>query len=669
MTVTSYPGVYVEEIAGGVRPLAAAGTSTAAFFGVAERGPIGEVKKVFSFDEFQRHYGAFRSDGQFLAHGVYQFFGNGGKDCYVGRVATNFRSASVTVFDRTDPDANKRPSLTIKAISPGDWGNTLMARIDSDAASPNVFNLTITDEVHDPALGETTVVTRERFEGLSMDPDAPRFVETIVNSSSGFVRVEAGDNADSAIRGYSQGALIVGADNGADFIGADQRKFRMNLSGDGWRTVNIATAMTGRNPRLLEDVRVALEATIQGLPPLRASTQQTVYRGAAVAIETPDPTKPNERRLRVTSGRAGIDSRVEILPADSPAESLAGALGLGVQSSGIEVFGHSPMRPVDSATDDPYLLGDDRVDTSVPRRVAAVTAGDDGDLPQPQDYKDALRWLDKVYDVSLIAVPGVGSTFLADAGMAYCKNRPLSDCFYIADMPSFYDTLDEAKDYADHILTPNSYGAVYFPWLKMPDPTGQSPQPIVVPPSGFVAGLYAQTDSRRGVWKAPAGLEAQVSGSVGMTVELTDQEQGDLNKPPKSVCVIRKFQNSGLVLWGARTLSTDPEYKYIPVRRTAIMLRKSIYDGIQWAVFEGNDERLWSSLRVNIESFMNGLFRANAFQGSKASDAYFVRCGLGDTMTQGDIDRGEVIVLVGFAPLKPAEFVIVRIQQKVGQSE
>ena len=131
--------------------------------------------------------------------------------------------------------------------------------------------------------------------------------------------------------------------------------------------------------------------------------------------------------------------------------------------------------------------------------------------------------------------------------------------------------------------------------------------------------------------------------------------------------MIRRFDLAGIVSWGARTITSDPEYKYVSVRRTAIMLRRSIYDGIQWAVFKPNDDRLWSSLRVNIESFMNGLFQAGAFQGQKASDAYFVRCGLGDTMTQGDIDRGQVIVIVGFAPLKPAEFVIVRIQQRAGQ--
>jgi phage tail sheath protein FI len=144
-------------------------------------------------------------------------------------------------------------------------------------------------------------------------------------------------------------------------------------------------------------------------------------------------------------------------------------------------------------------------------------------------------------------------------------------------------------------------------------------------------------------------------------------EQDQLN--PVGVNCIRNLPGYGTVIWGARTLATkaDPEWRYVPVRRTAIFIEESIYQNIQWAVFEPNDEPLWSTLRANIGAFMNGLFRAGAFQGQKADDAYFVRCGLGDTMTQGNIDRGQVIVLVGFAPLKPAEFVIVRIQQKVGE--
>jgi phage tail sheath protein FI len=661
MTVTSYPGVYMEEIAGGARPIEAAGTSTAAFFGAADWGPIGEVTKIFSFDEFVANYGSFRDDGQYLAHAVYQFFKNGGRECYVGRVAQEYKTASITLFDRA---AAHKDSLTLSAISPGARGNSLMAVISSAANAPNEFSLAVKDEVIDPNTGETQVVPLELFDSLSMDPDAPNFVEAVVNQSK-YIRAKAEDNEANAIAGYSESGVITGTDGGTDFIASGQTKFRINMHGEGARLVDIADDMAGKDTKVLGDIADAIQATLSALKPLRAGGGlDDAYKNASVQVLTPDAAKPAERTLRITSGLAGIASSVEILPAPSLTETLTGALKLGVRSGGREVSGTADMRPMDTASGDCYFIGDDTVDAT---RVSRVVAGDDGKVPQQADYIEAFHWLDKIPDVSLIAVPGEGSPALADEGMAYCRNRPLSDCFYVADMPWFYDELSEAKSYRDQINTPNSYGAVYFPWLKMLDPTGRTAEPMLVPPSGFVAGMYAQIDSRRGVWKAPAGTEAALAGAVAAVTDLRDAEQGDLNKDPKSVCVIRKLPGAGLVLWGARTLSSDPEYKYVPVRRTAIMLRKSIYNGIQWAVFEGNDERLWSSLRLNIGSFMNGLFRSGAFQGSKASDAYFVRCGLGDTMTQGDIDRGQVIVLVGFAPLKPAEFVIIRIQQTVGQ--
>lgn len=661
MTATSYPGVYMEEVSGGARPIELAGTSTAAFFGMADRGPIGEVRKIFNFDEYENLYGGFRNDGQFLSHGVYQFFNNGGKDCYVGRVASNYTTAEIKIYDRATSATVRLVSLTISASSPGAWGNHIRILIGSAADKPNVFKLTVKEDNPNASGGGAVL---ETYEDMSMDPDAASFVEAIVNNNSQHIRVKVESNRDSATSGYSESGVITGADDSTTFLAVSQRKFQINVSGDGWRTVDITEAMNGRLSTRLEDIRGALQAAISTLNPLRNGTDPQVYSRATVTAVT---TGTNQRKLRITAGLSGVNSRVEILPTVDADNTLTGALNLGSRNGGEEVYGHAPMRPMDTASGDHYLLGDDTVDTVVPLRVAAITAGSDGGVAQPADFANALHWLDKITDVSLIAVPGVGSTFLADSGMSYCRNRPLSDCFYIADMPAQYDTLAEAKQYAAGINTPNSYGAVYFPWLKVPDPSGKSPQPIIVPPSGFVAGMYAQTDARRGVWKAPAGLEAAIAGPVGMAAELTDQEQGDLNLPPKSVCVIRKFPSSGMVLWGARTLSTDPEYKYIPVRRMAILLRKSIFNGIQWAVFEGNDHRLWSSLRLNIGSFMNGLFRAGAFQGEKSSDAYFVRCGLGDTMTQGDIDRGQVIVLVGFAPLKPAEFVIVRIQQMAGQ--
>jgi hypothetical protein len=227
------------------------------------------------------------------------------------------------------------------------------------------------------------------------------------------------------------------------------------------------------------------------------------------------------------------------------------------------------------------------------------------------------------------------------------------------------DTVDEAKTFMAAISPKNSYGAVYLPWVKMLDPTGISPDPILAPPSGFVAGLYAKTDGRRGVWKAPAGTEAALGNALGLAANFTDVQQGNLN--PLNINVIRQFASSGIILWGARTISSDPEWHYVPVRRMGIFLRVSIYRGIQWAVFEPNDVELWSSLRLNISSFMMTLYRQGAFQGSMPSAAFFVKCD-GETTTQDDINAGIVNVLVGFAPLKPAEFVIVKISQKAGQT-
>jgi phage tail sheath protein FI len=233
--------------------------------------------------------------------------------------------------------------------------------------------------------------------------------------------------------------------------------------------------------------------------------------------------------------------------------------------------------------------------------------------------------------------------------------------------------LEQASQVEGMGLPTSTYAVLYYPYVKVANPfynvdtNPNAPKTLTIAPSAFAAGIWAKIDGKRGVWKAPAGLETALLGVSGLEFDVGDGEQDQLN--PLGVNCLRKMPSFGPVIWGTRTLATkaDPEWRYVPIRRTAIMIEQSIYNGIQWAVFEPNNHNLWASLRVNIGSFMDGLFRAGAFQGEKASDAYFVRCGLGDTMTQGDIDRGQVIVIVGFAPLKPAEFVIVRIQQKVAQ--
>jgi len=347
----------------------------------------------------------------------------------------------------------------------------------------------------------------------------------------------------------------------------------------------------------------------------------------------------------------------------NPSTNAAASLGLGRKNGGQEIYGSSPTRPADTPVGDFYLVGDDTVGGS----VTAVALGANGSTPQDSDYVAALPMIDLIRDVSLIAIPGIGSEAVVDAAMNYCENRQLSDCFYIGDVAATDDTYTEAIAFRDALNGPNSYGAMYFPWVYMLDPSGRSAEPILAPPSGFMAGLYGRIDGRRGVWKAPAGSEAILGGAVGLATELNDVQHGDLNRHPKSVAVIRRFPTTGIVAWGARTVSSDPEYKYIPIRRTAIFLRVSIFNGIQWAVFEPNDEPLWASLRLNISAFMNTLFRRGAFQGATPKEAYFVKCDA-ETTPQADRDVGIVNVLVGFAPLKPAEFVVVRIRQIAGQA-
>ncbi len=266
---------------------------------------------------------------------------------------------------------------------------------------------------------------------------------------------------------------------------------------------------------------------------------------------------------------------------------------------------------------------------------------------------------------NLLCLPGVTDTgILMDAG-SYCQERR---AFMIVDAPVNQkepaDMCDAARGTA---LPKTDYAAVYYPWLKIADPL-QNGKQILQPPCGTIAGLYARTDSARGVWKAPAGTDATLSGVQAVDYLLTDLENGTLN--PLGVNCIRVLPVYGAVAWGARTLlgadEMASEWKYVPIRRLALFIEESLYRGTQWVVFEPNDEPLWSQIRLNVGAFMNNLFRQGAFQGISPKDAYFVKCDK-ETTTQNDINSGIVNIVVGFAPLKPAEFVIIKLQQMAGQ--
>jgi phage tail sheath protein FI len=208
--------------------------------------------------------------------------------------------------------------------------------------------------------------------------------------------------------------------------------------------------------------------------------------------------------------------------------------------------------------------------------------------------------------------------------------------------------------------------ALYFPRVKKSDPLSQGQIDTFVP-CGIIAGVMASTDVQRGVWKAPAGIDAALNGITGLDVSLTNAENGQLN--PLGINCLRTFPVFGSVVWGARTArgadQLADEYKYVPVRRLALFMEESLYRGTQWVVFEPNDEPLWAQIRLNVGAFMHNLFVQGAFQGQTPADAYFVRCDK-NTTTQNDINLGIVNIVVGFAPLKPAEFVVLQIQQIAG---
>jgi phage tail sheath protein FI len=218
-------------------------------------------------------------------------------------------------------------------------------------------------------------------------------------------------------------------------------------------------------------------------------------------------------------------------------------------------------------------------------------------------------------------------------------------------------------------LARNANTAVYFPRVIQPNPL-QEGRLGDIAPCGVIAGIIARTDATRGVWKAPAGLDATLRGVSALAVKLTDGDSGKLN--PVGVNCLRSFPVNGRVVWGSRTLvgadQLASEWKYLPVRRTALFIEESLFRGTQWVVFEPNDEPLWSQIRMNVGAFMQNLFRQGAFQGSSPREAYFVKCD-SESTTQTDIDNGIVNILVGFAPLKPAEFVVIKLQQIAGQAE
>ncbi len=291
-----------------------------------------------------------------------------------------------------------------------------------------------------------------------------------------------------------------------------------------------------------------------------------------------------------------------------------------------------------------------------------LAGGLDGDSLTPADWAGATGFIsafDPVDDINIVAIPdALGDATVTQASYTYCQNR--KDCFFVADTPKNLDVMGAAAFRKTTGNFNSSYGALYYPWISVSDPiTGKSK---LTPPSGAVVGTYSHTDVVRGVHKAPAGIEVgYLNSATGVERVITKGEHDTLN--PIGVNVIRTFPGAGTVIWGARTLSADSEWKYVNVRRLFLFLEETIDEGTQWVVFEPNTPMLWGKVRRNITAFLTNVWRDGALAGTTAAEAFFVKVDAENNPPEV-VDAGRLVIEVGVAPVKPAEFVIIRISQK-----
>lgn len=775
MPVYLTPGVYIEEIPSGARPIEGAATSVAAFVGPAVRGPAGTAELIGKLEDYKALYGDIASETDAMGLAVQAFYLNGGKNAYICRLTGAGAVAATTSVagQGTGGTATTSPVLIITASSVGTWGNDLYVMIEKPDPDALTFDLMVGRQVDGAFEAEETFVDLDMREGSAA------YALTVVNQTSNLLRLALGPDAliDDAGSEYTA-ATIRGGDTGTanDYFSAGlaavpNPTLSLGLNGRGAEAipVNLAGATIGGTNHDADggEIATALRDSIRAHSPLPSFQAVNVtYASRRFTITSPEDNSSAALTigsgafadlLRLSPGSRGVLTGAALastgtlfstgVPANTPnsialtmdgsaavtvpvdaatltlggtnaadGQAVAAALQTAIRnaapdipsfadatveytgarrfvitsgsvsprSSGVSVAAGAFANLLGIAAGAAFVTGREvtqGVSAVIPRALPGPGGegmqllGGTSVAPSGADYAafygNVLR---KVRDVTMILLPGepwttAGPTSALSNTIAFAEAQ--KQLMVLVDPPKGFE-LEDARSVTDQMQPPTStYTTMYYPWVSSPNPlynvdsNPTAPKTVLIQPSAFAAGIWTKTDSRRGVWKAPAGVETRLVGAAGLQYEVEDTEQAQLN--PLGINCFRKMPTYGPVVWGARTLATKavPEWRYVPVRRTALFIEKSVKDGIQWAVFQPNAHPLWASLRANIGGFMDGLFRAGAFQGETANDAYFVRCNLGDTMTQADIDRGQVIVVVGFAPLKPAEFVIVRIQQKV----
>jgi uncharacterized protein len=718
------PGVYITEIPSGVHAITGVSTSVTAFIGTAQRGPINTLADMFSFADYERQFGGLAESSE-MSFGVRQFFNNGGSHAIVVRVGANAQTASLTIND-----GSSNPSLVFTALDGGASGNGTAVAVDYPT-DPNRFNLTLTgvpdangnsavEQFSGLSMNSTDRKFVESATASSGLVSVKRSSAAVYGSGSSTANPSSWPDLDAThntVRVAVDGkpavsvsftlhakqtdvvaaltAAVVGAK--ATNPSANKIVITSNFTGDtssvvvfpgltndaakllGFGVANggievdgsaVARPAPSPDPGMLVDdvsslnvnkppdgnIALTLDNGRPVIIPLHvndvttndwntfaARIQSAVqgFRPTVQAFANFAATYDGTKLLTLASGTRGPNSAVYVT--DSPPGTLATTLGL-VGSAASYKSGSSQV--LSGGSEDP-LSSSNTYATFVP----------------PPSTKGGIYALENVDIFNIICLPGItDASTLADTA-AYCEER---NAFLIVDPPTGLKPPGVEALLNGTALPKSDHAAIYYPNIYIGDPiTGGT---RLSAPSGTLAGLYARTDGTRGVWKAPAGTAVALVGAQQLEYTMTDGENGLIN--PLGGNAIRNRPPYGIIAWGARTLNGSDaaasEYKYISIRRLASYIELSLMQGTQWVVFEPNDEPLWSSIRLNVGSFMNQLFRQGAFEGQAPADAYFVRCD-STTTTEADRNNGVVNILVGFAPLKPAEFVLIQIQQMAGQ--
>ena len=597
----------MEEYESGSVPMSGVGTSTAGFIGLAEKGPVvGKPQFVTNFSDYMRIYGGYLSeskygDKRYLPYSVESFFVNGGTKCYVMRVAPSDAKAAM----------GKAPAvLTFIAANPGEWGNKIKVSVvpSSKQKSP-VYEAEGNDCVFKSVDGFYIGDIVAFDDGKTKTYNKIKAIQENTVTFENPVSLSIVDKALVPVKFVKSCEINIS-------IKCDDAKEEYNFVSLNPDSPDYLVSRLAKSELVTVDVSYTAPESPKALD-VKASDKK------ADKADKGDKGDKQEETIPVPP-----------VPAPAPALAAAGFLppfdAIGAKGTGLTIS---------------FAGGSEG-------SIGGISAGDFiGTNPGPGKRTGIQSYIE-VSDVSMLAVPGITIPEVQLSLIAHCENT--KSRFAVLDIPRDKKKIDEILEYKD--MFDSSYAAMYHPWLESFDAFAK--KRFFMPPSATMCGIYARCDLSVGVHKAPAN--EVVRACTGLEYGYNNAEQDRLN--PAGVNIIRAFPGRGIRVWGARTCSSNGNWKYINVRRLFIFLEESIKANTNWVVFEPNTELLWARVQRSVELFLSSIWRGGALAGTTPGEAFFVNIGR-STMTQDDIDNGRLICVIGVAPVKPAEFVIFRIGQ------